>query len=263
MSGRHFVVLALLFAFVFLLTVPASAQGSGQRIGNCTVIDKPGSYELARNIKARLTDLKPVPDVAPSCIVITASFVTLDLNGQTITGPGWGSPLPETYGVLIHSNPDGEWPIATQIRNGSVAKFNFGIGIGGDGHAVEQVRLTGNWAGVLFGGNGIRVKEVIAISNSMGIYGWSGDGNSVEHCQVRSNNEIGILMRPQDQDGPGILGSRIVGNTVSGNGGYGIYAQCPSLILQNMSYNNGGGNIVTVPGPPDAPCTQSDNNPAP
>jgi len=115
------------------------------------------------------------------------------------------------------------------------------------------VRVAGSWAGIFLNGVGVRVKDVVAVSNGVGIYLWSGYGHSVEHCQVHSNGGEGITMRPE------CLGSRIVGNTVSGNGTYGIYAQCPSLILQNMAYNNGTDIFVIDV----SACIQSDNNPVP
>jgi hypothetical protein len=83
------VILVVVFTFVTLLAVPAWAQyqdsqGTGQSIYACTVITKPGSYVLAKNITATQRDLRTVPNRVPACIVIVADFVSLDLHGYTI-----------------------------------------------------------------------------------------------------------------------------------------------------------------------------------
>jgi len=266
--SRKYVIPALLLTFLILLAVPALAQGGVQAIGACTVIDKPGSYVLARDITARLRDLKRAPvdrfTVGPACIVIVADFVSLDLQGHTIMGPeAWDS---GNAGIFATLDANGKVPTAAHIRNGCVTGFLTGVAVEGTGHVVEGVRVAGNEYGMSLRGNGIKVKEVIAVSNrAFGIL-WFGDhGVSVENCQINSNGWIGIVQWTPDEWGQP-LGSRIVGNTVSNNGGYGIYAYCPSLILQNMAYSNGSGpgdNIVVVTNPFDTPCTRSDNSPEP
>jgi hypothetical protein len=89
------VILVVAFTFVILLTVPAWAQyqdtqGTGQSIGACIIIDKPGSYVLARNITARRSDLKRIAaDRTAGCILIVADFVSLDLHGCSLRVRGW------------------------------------------------------------------------------------------------------------------------------------------------------------------------------
>jgi hypothetical protein len=253
--------------FVILLTVPALAQGGVQAIGACTIIDKPGSYVLARDITATLRDLKQAPGdrfgVGPACIVIVADFVSLDLQGHTITGPeAWDTGA----GIFTTADASGKEPTAIHIRNGCVKGFRWGVAVEGTGNVVEQVRVAGNEFGMSLRGNGIKVKEVIVVSNRMSGILWFGDhGVSVENCQINSNGWVGIHLWPPDEWGQP-YGGRIVGNTVSNNGGYGIYAYCPTLILQNMAYSNGSGprdNIVVVTDPFKTPCTRSDNSPEP
>jgi hypothetical protein len=265
--SRRYVIPTLLFTFVILVAVPALAQDGVQSIGACTIIDKPGSYVLARDITATLRDLKQAPvdrfTVGLACIVIVADFVSLDLQGHTITGPeAWDS---GNAGIFITADARGNLPTAAHIRNGGVTGFTTGVAVEGTGHVVEQVRVARNQYGISLRGNGIKVKEVIAVSNYFGIL-WFGDhGVSVENCQISSNGGTGILQWPPDEWGQP-FGSRIVGNTVSNNGGYGIYAYCPSLIVQNMVYSNGSGprdNIVVVTDPFNTPCTRSDNSPEP
>jgi len=270
---RRCVVPAALLTFLILLAVPAFAQNEVQAIGACTVIDKPGSYVLGNDIKATLADLKRVvPDAWYSgCIVIVADFVSLDLQGHTITGPGdqhtWSH-----FGIYTTADASGKQSVAARIRNGNVRNFDSGVALEGTGHLVEQMRVTGNNLGISFAadgnrGDGIRVKDVVAVSNGIGIFFYSGVGGSVENCQVISNEAAGIYQNENLESvplNPRPLGTCIVSNTVTGNGVYGIYAFCPSLILQNMAYGNGSrdqDNIVLVGG--KGPCTRSDNNPEP
>lgn len=266
--SRRYVIPALLLTFVILLAVPALAQnqdtqGTGTLIYGCTIIDKPGPYALAKSFTARQSDLKRIGEGIRGCILIVADFVSLDLRGYTITGPGLEI---DAFGIYSTVDARGKWPTAVNVRNGSVTKFNRGMTLEGAGHTVEQVRFAGNYIEVLLDGTGIKAKDVIAVSNGIGVFLWYGYGHSVEHCQVHSNSEGGIYMRDYPVEGLPSLphASRIVGNTVSDNVGFGIYAVCPSLILQNMAYDNPPGpgvkhNIVLVPGSSD--CTLSDNNP--
>ncbi len=266
--SRRYIIPALLFALVILFTVSASAQGGVQAIEACTVIDKPGSYVLAQDITAGMADLKRAWPSAwySGCIVIAADFVTLDLQGHTITGPGdqhtWNH-----SGIYTTADASGQHSVAARIRNGCVKNFDLGVSLEGTGHLLEQMRVTGNNLGISFAtdgnrGDGIRVKDVVAVSNSVGIFFYSGNGGSVENSQIISNDGAGIFQYESLPDNPRPLGTRIVGNTVTGNGRYGIYAHCPSLILQNMVYNNGSGekdNIVVH----GTTCTRANNSPEP
>ena len=262
---RRYVIPALLMTFVILLAVPALAQGGVQAIGACTIIDKPGSYVLASDIKATVGDLKwAAPGrFTGACIVIVADFVSLDLQGHTIAGPQ-AFENPNNAGIYTTADASDKQPTAAQIRNGCVTGFMAGIAVEGTGHMVERMRVAGNIAGMTLRGNGTKVKEVMAVSNQdQGILWFGNYGVSVEDCQVTSNGWMGIQQWDPDEYGEA-LGSRIVGNTVSGNALYGIYAHCPSVILQNMVYKNGSDqdgwhDIVLVPGSSD--CTLSDNNP--
>jgi hypothetical protein len=258
MSSRRYVMLALLFTFLIVLAVPAWAQyqdsqGTGTSISACTIIDKPGSYALARNITARQSDLKHIRNES-ACILIVADLVSLDLRGYAITGPGTDK---YAFGVYSTANASLKYPIATYIRNGSVTNFYSGVNVEGAGHTVEGVRVYANGEGISLSGDGHRVKDAVAMSNGTGISCWSWRGLSVEHSQIIGSSYSGISLW-YDQ-GNNNLGSRIVGNTVVGNGEYGIHAPCPSLILQNMVYQNGLGDIkIEGDG-----CTQSDNHSAP
>ncbi len=60
--SKRFLILTFLFTFVILLAVPGLAQnqdsqGTGTSIYGCTIIDKPGSYVLAKNITATMRSM--------------------------------------------------------------------------------------------------------------------------------------------------------------------------------------------------------------
>jgi len=255
-GGALFCVLALLSFTAFgtsnansLVALEASNVEDGIRtIGNCTVIDKPGSYELAKGFTATGKDLKTSGSSNPSCILIVADYVSLDLHGYTIVGPGSG------FGIYSTANTSGKYPIATHVRNGVVTNFERGIALEGSSHKAEKVRVVGNNHGLTLDGAGFAVQEVQALSNgNRGIHCFGGSGHSVRNSQVVQNGGTGIDLSE-------CPGSSIIGTNVSGNGGGGIVAKCPSLILQNMAFQNVGGDIVAEPA---AACTRSDNNPAP
>ncbi len=269
MSGR-FLVPAFLLTFVILVAVPALAQV--QSIEACTIIDKPGSYVLTKDITATMADLQRVPNGwFSACIVIVADFVSLDLQGHTLTGPGiqqrWNFSA-----IYTTADASGKQAMAARIMNGCITKFDLGLALEGTGHVVEQMRVIRNLEGVSFAthgskGYGIRVKDVVAVANTdAGILSYGGYGHSVENCQLISNGVSGLYeVEDLSENNERPLGTRIVGNTVSGNGRYGIYAFCPSVILQNMASGNGAGpqDDIVVVATPGFPCVRSDNSPEP
>lgn len=267
---RRYLVPASLLTFVILVAVPVLAQV--QPIEGCTIIDKPGSYVLTKNITATMADMQRGPSGwFSACIVIVADFVSFDLQGHTITGPG----IQRTWsnsGIYTTADASGKQAMTAQIRNGCITNFDFGVALEGTGHLVEHMRVVANMFGISFATHGhrcygIRVKDVAAVANTdVGIFFYGGYGGSVENCQVISNGMAGISQTEWlAENNVRPLGTRIVGNTVAGNGRYGIYAFCPSLILQNMAYNNGcseklGCHDIVVK---DFGCTMStDNQPA-
>jgi hypothetical protein len=75
----------------------------------CGTIDQPGSYELVNNLTTN-----------SDCLVITANFVTIDLAGFTISGPGSVG----NNATAITANMMG-----VAVRNGSIAGFNVGVAL--------------------------------------------------------------------------------------------------------------------------------------
>ena len=89
MRSSAFSPIAFALATIILAPQVAAQTQDGREEGpigieKCRTSDKPGSYKLVNNLTLSTTP--------GTCLLITADFVTLDLAGFTITGPGIGSP---------------------------------------------------------------------------------------------------------------------------------------------------------------------------
>ena len=112
----------------------ASAGGvsPGDTAGFPVTISQAGSYRLTGNLT--------VPDANTTAICVTASNVTVDLNGFSILGPGAAGTGRGVSAVGVTH---------TTVLNGTVQGVGEdGLRLGGDAH-VERVRAASN------GGNGI------------------------------------------------------------------------------------------------------------
>jgi len=86
MKWQRFVLSALIAS---VLALGSSRAWGVTKISTCTRITHPGAYALAKNITATTVDLTSTWNPGfIACIVIDADFVTLDLGGYVITGPG-------------------------------------------------------------------------------------------------------------------------------------------------------------------------------
>jgi hypothetical protein len=130
--------------------IPAPEAGADEpkQIKECRTIAEPGSYALVRNLTARGT-----------CLFIAADFVTLDLNGWTITGDGTGTGIRTDPPISVEDLEvpedleDFEFPreepleplrSGLVVRNGTVAGFEVGVNLAATDSIVEGVRAIGN-----------------------------------------------------------------------------------------------------------------------
>jgi len=120
---------AIVLALGAIILAPwARAQAQDARDGpteieKCGTIDKPGSYKL-------VNDIAPTPSTSPNgdCLVITASFVTIDLAGFTISGT-FGNPSSLT--AIVASPPPQTTLAGIAVRNGSISADNIVFVSGG------------------------------------------------------------------------------------------------------------------------------------
>lgn len=181
--------------FLALLLAPRSgfSQGNGpgqvRPINGPATITEPGAYILNRSLHTAL----------PAAITILADHVSLDLNGETLTGTGGF----QSVGVLISG--------AAQVRvhNGGIS--GFGVGVQVMSHAnnvvLENLQISGRDLG---GTPATGIEIGVLIVNSRAVV--------VRHNTV-SRVFLGVFVR-----GGGSGGNHITGNTLTGanNGALGI-----------------------------------------
>lgn len=223
------------------LAFPAAVLAAPQVIATCQVITQPGSYVVGKNLVA-----------AGDCLVIANDFVTIDLNGFTLSGGA-------KSGAGVSELPGSSFRGIT-VRNGVVTNFLQGILFAkSTGVTIERVNATANTAeGIVAGdmstvnrsqaiGNGntgIRLgQRALATGNSANENGGGGilvdiGGNVVGNSAGR-NKGTGIATSE---------GANVAHNVSRNNGTDGIFADCPSAIVENAATNNLAQNIHVLSG---------------
>lgn len=213
----------------FLLS-PALALAAPQNISACQTISVPGSYTLNKNLAA-----------AGDCIVIAASFVTLDLSGFVISGNGGGMGVQETPSVPFPGFH------GVVVRNGAVTNFGNGVYFpNSTGVTVDRVNATLNT------GNGVELGQRGVVTSSRADEN-GGIGILVDIGASLTGNTVGR------NHGSGIVageGAIIVGNEARNNGLDGIFMDCPGAAIANTAGNNLGTNLVPLNGS----CTTDHNS---
>ena len=196
----------------------------------CRTIDKPGSYKLVNNLTFTGT--------TGTCLSITASFVTIDLAGFTISGPGTSPPsfpTPNTTAIVA-----GDHTTGIAVRNGSISGFLLGVDLGGDGSIVEGLRVFGRGFSEL----GIAAKGIVKGNTVVGIAGGPGQGIGISATGIVTGNYVFSNRIAGLEIGQG---STVIGNTVTlsaGDGIGGIVVSCPSNVIDNTAVNNRGINLL-------------------
>jgi hypothetical protein len=221
---KYSLFLNLMIGALAVWTLQANAQDKHvTTVNNCTVIDKPGAYQVGKVIQASQRDLIPIPAFPGvfACILIVSDFVTLDLGGNALIGPG---PVPGTTSAVFASFDRR----AVKIHSGNVAHW---------GEAIINHSI------------GARAERITAFHNRNGIA--VGRGSHLIENIAHENTGVGLFA---DQ------GSRVIGNIAADNGNNGIHVICPAVILENVALRNHplvpGNDIVAGPN-----CTREHNNP--
>jgi hypothetical protein len=101
---------------VLLAIFLVSALSFSTDIMNCSLISAPGSYVLTDDLVGA-----PISGIYQSCIRITASDVTLDCAGYTITNNGTTNPPMGTAGIEI-----GSFTSNVMVKNcGGISSYDF------------------------------------------------------------------------------------------------------------------------------------------
>ena len=217
--------------------------------GSAAVIDEPGTYVLTRDIISR----------TGTALMITASGVTLDLNGRMISGPGDQS----GNGIVI-MNATG-----VTLTNGNVADFAFGITVMNSNNVMlRELNVRGRGLAPLAGSppeTGVMImqsKNVTVEGNNfyntgLGIFvrGGRSWGNRIANNNITAatNGVLGICYNPTPTDPMGPRGDVISGNHMAGynkgiqmgaTSAYNIIRNNTAVYLDKEIENNNTSNVV-------------------
>jgi hypothetical protein len=195
-------------------------------IEQCQTISHPGSYKLVNNLIA-----------TGDCLVITVSFVTVDLAGFTISGGG-PPPFGSGSGIIAVPPPHSASFLAgLAIRNGSIStlSFNAGVDLGSAaGSIVEGLRVSGVTLAntIAISANGIVKGNIVEGFRGTGVIATGTvTGNYV--AGTRIGMEVGE-------------GSTVIGNTILNSIPEGLVVSCPSNVIDNTVTSHGGMNLVLI-----------------
>jgi len=154
--------------------------GSAIAVTGPVVIDKPGSYELTKDI----LDTK-----APVGIEIRCSNVVLDGKGHRITGVDAAN----SAGILIH----GSGAVSNvEIRNVATADWFYGIYVwGAKDVSISGVTASSNYFGIALNpASDSTITDSRFTSNSYGVVLTGSAGNAVSGCRIIDNDLSGISL---------------------------------------------------------------------
>jgi len=213
-------------------TAAVYAQAQGDRINRPNaIISEPGMYFLDRNLNAA---------GATPAIDITASNVTLDLNGYTITGPGGK----QGTGIRVR-NAQG-----VRVRNGRLVNFAFHVMVANSANVnVSDLQVRGEGLNVtapppevavmIVQSRNVTVERNDIYNTGLGIFvrGGLSWGNRIANNVITggTNAILGICYNPADTDPMGPRADLIESNHVAN---YGIGIQLSATSSYNILRNN-------------------------
>ena len=197
-------------------------------IEKCQTIDKSGSYKLVRNLT--------FSGSSGACLMITASGVTLDLAGFTISAHTSG--FATTTTILASGDLRG-----IAVQNGSLSGFQTGVNLSSaKGSLVEKLRVF-NFIPIITttrGPTGIIASGIVRSNAVFGplttfpiATGISATGTLTGNYVT--GNATGMLIG---------RGSTVIGNTATDNRLFGFFVSCPSNVTDNTAVDNPDGNLV-------------------
>jgi hypothetical protein len=245
-----------LLVVVGLGILPAGAYAEDDRqegpiaIDKCQTISQPGSYKLVNNLTFKGS--------SGACLMITASGVTIDLVGFTISGPGTQSNTTMgTVGILASGDLSG-----IAVQNGSISGFQSGVDLcaltiptfpacSATGSLVEKVRVYNILGGLPFSA-GISASGIVRSNAAFGTLGAPAAG-------IIATGTVTGNYVTRFESGMGIRqGSTVIGNTATDNRLFGFVVECPSNVTDNTAINNRG-NLSLAISPPQGDCITTNN----
>ena len=205
---------------------PRRTRRSSFEIEKCQTIDKSGSYKLVRNLT--------FSGSSGACLMITASGVTLDLAGFTISGRTNVPPTPEITAILGSGDLRG-----IAVQNGSVSGFWIGVDLGSaTGSLVEKLRVFDITR--TLPATGIIASGIVRSNSVLGPLGTFPVGTGISATGTLTGNYV-----TGNDTGMSIgRGSTVIDNTATDNRLFGFFVTCPSNVTNNTVLNNPDGNLV-------------------
>ncbi len=212
----------------------------GDAAGFPVTISASGSYRLTSNLT--------MPNEFAFGIEITASNVSIDLNGFAIAGPVVCSGIPivctpsTTGGGGIRTIGDVR---STKVANGTLRGLGgSGINLGRASTAMDLLVLSNRGSGIDVGSDSVVIGNVVAENATSGI--WVGGGSVVRDNTTARNGTDGI------SDGADVArasGALVSGNSVYQNAANGIdLAEEASVVTGNTVYDNTTNGVVVGDG---------------
>ena len=199
-------------AALALAALPLAAQDRAARnVPGTGQISEPGRYILTGNLSTGFN----------AAIIIAANDVSLDLNGQTLTGLGGNRGM----GIQIMGVS------GVRVSNGNLVNFAFGVVVDNSRSVtLEGLQIRGQGLAVAapppeVGIMIVQSRNVVVKNNSLyntglGIFVRGGQswGNRIEGNTVTAgtNGALGICYNPAPGDPQGPRGDLIAGNLITG-----------------------------------------------
>ncbi|MGE0827612.1 MAG: right-handed parallel beta-helix repeat-containing protein [Candidatus Binatia bacterium] len=205
--GKLLKIAAAVFSALWLSGI-AWAGDSIKPINNCGTLtaDAQSSFVLVQNVFS----------LSETCLIVKTSNITIDLNGFTIFGVGFGT------GIVADAPVEG-----ITIRNGTVKGFKVGVSLAGTGNIVRDLRVDNNTDTGIFLGSSSLVDHVVAQNNRhFGIVVTT--ASTVKDSVLRLNGST-----PDSIALSAGRGGTITGNTIWSSIGTGLFASSGSTVLGN------------------------------
>jgi len=165
-----------------------------------------------------------------TCFLVQANGITIDLAGNTLSGPG---------GVGAGVWDGGVARPSTTVKNGTIQGFAYGILLQPSARStIRNLTVVGNDYGLLLGNQALVKSSVVQGNSQSGIV--LGDAGQVQDCLV-GGIPTGTPGAGAASDGEGngqygiVAGQRtlVTANTVNGNGATGILVGISSTVTSN------------------------------
>jgi hypothetical protein len=224
-----FTIIALLLGAA---AIPILGQNRQQPIATRGTIDSPGSYVLIRDLT--------INSASDSAIRITASGVTLDMNGYQISGPGVNA------GVGITIGGAG----GVKVTNGSFAGLGMGVVVMNSNNvSLSGLQIRGQDVAVMapppevgimiVHSKAVTVENNVISNVGLGVFvrGGRSGGNRIVNNTITAgmNGLLAVCYNPAPDDDNGPRGDLIDDNLMSG---FGTGLSFSSGSLNNVVKNN-------------------------